>query len=854
VTEPAEIRSALDDKRVFVMPYCHADIAWEHTRRWHVDRYVLVFDEILRLTESEPGFRHFFDSWCEMLEPCLVHRPASEAKVRALVAEGRLAICGGHWANLRMTQVGDETILRNLILGRREVRRRFPHADLRVYANLDVAIGHSQVPQILQLAGCPFYFGWRPQAALDAAGVPRSFWWEGLSGHRVLVTRHCYSGLSVDERPAGGWDADWDATLQAMWTYLEQPVGQSGLRTLSFCVGRDDSRPLRDGGDVLLDVPGLIAAWNRRERSRMTFGTPLDVFEALTEQSGDLPAVTGVLDEAEVCYKAAMHGRRGLWWIREAADRRLIEAELFSSVASLQGGDYPEPELTSAWQDLLSICAHAQQALFGEDFDEAVLRGCGVIRSARRLASEAVARLVPGALPHESTCLTLVNPLPEPRHEVVRVLLPRADRGRHGVRFVDGRGRDVPCQLLESLVNGDEMDLLVAGDLPACGATTLRMHWTDQALDEPAWQDAATPTVTLASDRLELTLVDGCLRRIVDRATGQALDTDEPCGFLAPVLYRYEGSTWMTEAVDPQPVLFDPQSVRIDERGPLRWRVTRKGRLGPHPVVQHLDLPVGGGFVESTTQVIVQEGPTSYVGLAVPVPSSIEMTVDIPFGVEPRDPDAALYGRLSERPYDGLSIERRVPGVFWARSWVRVAREAGALAFMALDGDRFFYLGKDPRLLVHLLIRRAHRPERGWEGRTRLGDEGGPHEFRHALVVGNPTPGDLVRRAARFRQPVRWITTHREPGRESWLEVTPSSVRLSALYREQEAYLLRLVQMADEPAEAMVRLPCPLSEVVAVDLEGRPTDIPVRSEGGQVAVTLQPWQIATLRCVPSPAT
>ncbi len=63
-----------------------------------------------------------------------------------------------------------------------------------MYANLDVAIGHSQVPQLVGLGGYSYYFAWRPQKGLDDVGVPRSFFWRGLSGDEVLVTRHRYGG------------------------------------------------------------------------------------------------------------------------------------------------------------------------------------------------------------------------------------------------------------------------------------------------------------------------------------------------------------------------------------------------------------------------------------------------------------------------------------------------------------------------------------------------------------------------------------------------------------------------------------------------------------------------------------
>jgi len=41
-------------RKIFIVPYCHADWAWKFTRRWHEKRYVLVFEEVLAILEKHP--------------------------------------------------------------------------------------------------------------------------------------------------------------------------------------------------------------------------------------------------------------------------------------------------------------------------------------------------------------------------------------------------------------------------------------------------------------------------------------------------------------------------------------------------------------------------------------------------------------------------------------------------------------------------------------------------------------------------------------------------------------------------------------------------------------------------------
>jgi len=36
-------------KTIFLIPYAHCDYAWGHTRRWHEERYIQIFNEVLQL-------------------------------------------------------------------------------------------------------------------------------------------------------------------------------------------------------------------------------------------------------------------------------------------------------------------------------------------------------------------------------------------------------------------------------------------------------------------------------------------------------------------------------------------------------------------------------------------------------------------------------------------------------------------------------------------------------------------------------------------------------------------------------------------------------------------------------------
>ena len=323
--ELLEISSALRDKEIHVMPYSHADYAWRHTRKWHELRYLAIFDKVMSLLESHEKYRFFFDSISEMVLPCVEKRPASRERLRQAVKSGRLEFCGGQWSNVRPTQVGDETFIRNITVGREALREICPEASPSVYANLDVCVGHSQMPQLLRLGGYRRYFAWRPEKGLDRQGVPRRLVWRGLSEAEVTVARHCYGGWSHPADFMGTYDDDYHknpkidftATVLQTWrTFIKRPTLE-GIEGSSHSA-RVAMIPMPNG-DLLYgfewDVFGLVAAWNAAGRfGRVRFATPGEMFAALEKEK--LPLVSGVIDPCDVGFNLAYNGANGAWRLR----------------------------------------------------------------------------------------------------------------------------------------------------------------------------------------------------------------------------------------------------------------------------------------------------------------------------------------------------------------------------------------------------------------------------------------------------------------------------------------------------------------------------------------------------------
>jgi hypothetical protein len=848
VTTLDSCRAALGGRTIHVIPYTHADVAWIHSRAWHVDRYTRAMDEVLDLLDRDPAFHYYVDTWTEWIKPYVRLRPGNAERLRRHIAGGRLAVCCGHYGNVRSTCVGSETFIRNLQFGMRHWKELVPEVGFNVYANMDVAIGHSQLPQLLRLAGISNYFAWRPEAGLDAQGVPRCFHWKGLSSDTMLVCRAQYGGMyTTDERHGDTWDADWDAVVATVCDrYLGNAVNEAA-QSMPLCVGSDDSRPNRFNyqRDEACNYDALIRIWNERESSCMRYSNPDELFGALRAEGDRLPIVEGVIDPADVCYNAAWNGRRGIWWLRELGDRTLVEAEILSTLAAVAKDEaYPGGVLCQAWEQLLDNTPHAVQFLFEQDWRAADLALRRAIQAAAGIAGQAAGALVGDALPMDAAGLAIINTLPAPRTEIIPLWIVNSDLARGAARFFDTNGNEVTTQptYVGPHATG-EYGVLAEVNVPACGYASLRIDYANEAPDLPAFTVMTKKTLRVSNDEVALTYRGGHLTTIEDRIAGTSRRAPTGAGFLEPVHYRMASDDWFVgSGIPDDPDGFAVDEVRLDEHGPLRWRVTRTGHVAGFWVRQHIDLVRGERGVQCATEFSPPSKPQQgLLGVSVPLARGAKLTADIPFGVEPRD--------VEKCPYVGF--ERVIPGMFWARTWVAAQDRQGLVALVADDGDKYYRAHGGPRRLVHFLARQFPHYDRVWESQTPAYELASNQAFHHRLVLGTGDwqAADLVGIAEHLRHPLRqqWVPA-KALGREvELLRVSPTSVRLSALTCEGQDVLLRLVQMDSAPAEVAVRLPFTPTTAEFVDLTGAASAGEIDVSGSTVAFQMKPWQIATLR-------
>lgn len=859
------IRDALNDRTILLVPYCHADWAWTHSRRWHEVRYVLAIDEVLDImaeqddagidSESPEAFRWYTDCFRTQIAAYLHARPERTDELRERITQGRIAICGGY-ANVRINHVPGEMFIRGMVLGRREWLRHFPEADLSVHSDIvDVAVGHPQTPQLLSLAGYRYLQFWRPEEALNTKGLPHQFVCEGLDGTTILAARGCYGGINREQYAPDDFEDRWDEVVEFWWSdVLEYKLKHAPADLLWINRGSDDARPLRTHfvHDIPLDLPGLVREWNEREGSQMRFATPTEAFALLEERREDLPEHAGTLDPCDVSYNAAWGGAHGLWRLRAESAAEICRAEMLDALTSscahegarATGGQEPFDDL---WRDALLFSAHATQWLFQDDFDRLHDLAQSTVTRARESQRRSLRALAQRVDAPEQSLSVLVNPLPRSREVTVPLRLTFV-RGEDGgapepMRLVDADGNEVPWQLLKPLSHAGvtwELETLVRADLPAGGWNALR--WEAAEPSEYPWPEPPSGATTIATDEMALHFNRGRLMRIDDHAADERWEApgETPFGHLR----IYDVDT--TAPLHVGPIIARTDAVwdrwRVTEAGPLRWAMRCEGAIGPCEAAMDVRLYRGERRVEFEVEVD-WDGRGGFLAAHLPFTGEGELSGDMPFCVEDKP--------IADEPYVG--IERTREGAFIARSFVDWAGEGRSIAYISHDGDRWFIFDRERNELAHILLNSVDEPYAQWEESVNRQMRGeGHHRFTFSIAPheSNWRQAGLWQLSEHLRTPVLEALPASGgdlPARGSLLEVTPPGVALSACYRDDDRVLVRVFDTVGAGGEAQITLPFEVAEGQLVDLHGAPLDgADVEADGNTVSLHLTPWQIATV--------
>ena len=344
----------VSDFHYLVVPHTHWDREWYLPFEQFRLRLGAVVDGVLDTLESDSSFTSFtLDGQAIVLEDYVEVRPENEGRLRKLLAEGRLEV-GPSYVLPDEILVGGESLVRNLLLGRRVCRRFGVEPSAAGY--LPDSFGHpAQLPQILAGFGIrTFLFSRGMGDEIDDVGV--FFRWRAGSADVVA----CQMLPHYDNFARLTWHSDAEERVRGIVEHLGEDVQRAGQREIV----------LANGSDHLPVEPELPEILRGLEE---TFGTTFRIgrYDEHAPDPEGLPSYEGELvgSRLQNVLRGVNSARIYLKQANERAETRLLSIETAAALRTLrEDAPFPGADLRLAWRDLLRN--HPHDSICGCSCDE----------------------------------------------------------------------------------------------------------------------------------------------------------------------------------------------------------------------------------------------------------------------------------------------------------------------------------------------------------------------------------------------------------------------------------------------------------------------------------------------------
>ncbi len=820
-----EARAQLEPLRDWLKSYsidavgnAHIDMAWLWPWTETVEVTRDTFSSVLKLMHEFPDLTFAHGSvrtyaWMEEKYPELFEQ------IRRRVKEGRWEIVGGMWVEPDLNMPDGESLVRQLLVGKRYIRQKFG-VDVRLGWNPDSFGYNWQLPQIYKRSGID-YFVTQKISWNDTTKFPHKlFWWEAPDGSRVLTFfPHDYVNRLDPIRMAGD---------------LADTKRMTGLADMLHLYGIGNH-----GGGPTRRMLEMGRPWQAESAlyPRLQFGTALGFFESVEKNLKNLQ-VPVWRDEIYFEY------HRGVYTTQAPTKKNnrrnealLLNAEKFSSLASLLGAHaYPQAELNDAWRLLLFNQFH--DILPGSGIAPVYVDASRDHTVIRQLASAALGRALDDITAHidtegPGTPVVVFNPLAWSRTEVVETEVRLGDASAEvEVRSPDGK--PVLTEIASRDLETNRVRVLfLAGDVPPLGYKVFHVVGkTDSSA--PASPLKATPNM-LENEflRVRLDPKSHCITSLFDKRQGREVLAPGACGNLLRA-FRDKPKDWDAWNIDADFEnekwdLTEAKEIKEPELGRVRAVIQVVKKFQGSWFTQSITLYAGVPRLDFRTKVDWHEEHI-LIKAAFPVAAQNDFaTFEIPYGA-------------IERPTTRNTPQEKAKFEVPALRWADLSDARGGLSL--LNDSKYGYDAKGNVLRLSLL----RSPK--WPDPTA---DMGHHEFTYSLYphAGSWKEAGTVQRGYELNYPLLPIVTAPRPGRlpavHSFVEIAPDNVVLTAIKKAEDSdtWLVRFYEFAGR--ESAVRLhfagAARAWETNLMEADEHPLEV----ANDEVLIPTRPYQIKTVR-------
>jgi len=358
-----DTKARLPKDTILVIGHAHMDMNW----LWTYSETMQMCNDNLRQVVA---FMKEFPDYTMLQSQASVYNfveridPPLFEQVKKYVKEGRLELGGGMWTEGDMNMSSGEAISRTFLLGQRYFQSRF--GKIAKIGWLPDNFGHvSQMPQVLKLAGCDYFYFHRCKPYLG------SFWWVAPDSSKVL----CYANDTYN----GDITKDLKKEVDRFSPEKRRILQITG-------VGDHGGGPTRANIDMVhqLDkTPGYPS---------VKFTTASDFFSKTAKEMDGRPTHRGEMQFIfEGCYTNVSDIKAG----NRNSENSLYSSEFFNTLRWLNGDKYPAAELHDLWTTLAFNEFHdiLPGSAINEANKEAVARYSELLRKSTELRNNAFRKM-----------------------------------------------------------------------------------------------------------------------------------------------------------------------------------------------------------------------------------------------------------------------------------------------------------------------------------------------------------------------------------------------------------------------------------------------------------------------------
>lgn len=564
---------------VAVCGHTHIDMAWLWRLCHTTDKGARSFSTVLHLMKRYPEYK-FSQSSPLLYELIREKYPKLYERIRDRIREGRWEITGGMWVEPDTNIPGGESLVRQLLLGKRYIKKEFGKETTVLW--LPDVFGYSwALPQILKKSGIRLF--WTNKMSWNQYNkIPYdTFQWKGLDGTTLLTQLgtcpekgvtwgSTYNGVIAPWEIKGTWDK-----------YQQKDLNQEVLMPFGWGDGGGGpTREMLEAYDVMQDLPGL----------------PKVKMKHIEEFAEDLEKN---LDDKEVPVwdgELYFEFHRGTYTSQAFIKRENRKAEilyhdieLFSALCDTLNKKraYPSRELEKNWKRICTNQFHdiIPGSSIAEVYEDAA-ESYREIREEGNLLLTRPLHDIAGSIKMKAEGIVVFNSLPWERSGIFTIEEVHRDR-----ILTDGE-KEVPVQYRQS--DGKIYAEYLAEHIPACGYKSLTWKSVDTQQEEkvqnpPEW-DGILESVFYRIEFNE----SGQIVRIYDKEfkrevlSGGGLG-NELCVF-EDKPHQFEA--WNTEiyAYQKHKSITELEQAEITEEGRLKKAVRFKYRFGNSTIWQKITV------------------------------------------------------------------------------------------------------------------------------------------------------------------------------------------------------------------------------------------------------------------------